>query len=61
MSSRLNPYISFRDNAREALEFYQGVFGGELHVNTFGEYGDQGRPRPTTSCTACWRLRPGSR
>ena len=44
MSSRLNPYISFRDNAREALEFYQGVFGGELHVNTFGEYGDQGAP-----------------
>jgi PhnB protein len=39
MASRLNPYISFRDNAREAMEFYQSVFGGELNVSTFGEFG----------------------
>jgi PhnB protein len=39
MASRLNPYISFRDNAREAMEFYQDVFGGELATNTFGELG----------------------
>ena len=38
MSSRLNPYLSFRDNAREAMEFYQGVFGGELTVTTFKEF-----------------------
>ena len=38
MSSRLNPYISFRDNAKEAMTFYQSVFGGELAVNTFGDY-----------------------
>jgi PhnB protein len=44
MASRLNPYIAFRDNAREAMEFYQSVFGGELNVNTFGEYGDAGNP-----------------
>jgi PhnB protein len=37
MPTRLNPYISFRDNAREAMEFYNSVFGGELHVNTFAE------------------------
>jgi PhnB protein len=35
--STLNPYLSFRDNAREALEFYQSVFGGELTLSTFGE------------------------
>ena len=29
MSSRLNPYISFRDTARQAMEFYKSVFGGE--------------------------------
>ena len=29
MVSRLNPYISFDGNAREAMEFYQGVFGGD--------------------------------
>ena len=28
--SVLNPYISFRDNARQAMEFYKDVFGGEL-------------------------------
>jgi PhnB protein len=44
MGSRLNPYISFAGNAREAMEFYQGVFGGELKLNTFGEYGAQGTP-----------------
>ena len=44
MASRLNPYISFKDNARAALEFYQGVFGGDLTVSTFGEYGDPSQP-----------------
>jgi PhnB protein len=39
MSTRLNPYLSFRDNAREAMEFYRSVFGGELSVNTFDEVG----------------------
>jgi len=37
MPTRLNPYLSFRDNAREAMNFYQSVFGGELSLNTFGE------------------------
>ncbi|MEP6815049.1 MAG: VOC family protein [Marmoricola sp.] len=35
--STLNPYLSFRDNARAAMEFYQSVFGGELTLNTFGD------------------------
>jgi PhnB protein len=39
MASRLNPYISFSDNARTAMEFYQEVFGGTLTLNTFGELG----------------------
>lgn len=39
MAVGLNPYLGFADNAREAMEFYQGVFGGELQVSTFGEYG----------------------
>lgn len=38
MPSKLNPYLSFRDNAREAVEFYQSVFGGELTINTFGDF-----------------------
>lgn len=44
MASRLNPYLSFRDNAREAMQFYQSVLGGELRVSTFGEYGQADTP-----------------
>lgn len=39
MATLLNPYLSFRDNAREAMEFYKSVFGGQLDVSTFGEGG----------------------
>jgi len=38
MQSKLNPYLSFRDNARQAMEFYKTVFGGKLTMNTFGEF-----------------------
>jgi len=44
MSSRLNPYLSFTGNARQALEFYKSVFGGTLVLNTFGEFGAQDSP-----------------
>lgn len=37
MAVQLNPYLSFRDNARDAMEFYRSVFGGELTVSTFAE------------------------
>lgn len=35
MQSRLNPYISFKDNAREAMTFYHTVFGGKFDMTTF--------------------------
>lgn len=38
MQSKLNPYISFKDNARAAMEFYKTVFGGKLAINTFKEF-----------------------
>ncbi|GIG00507.1 VOC family protein [Catellatospora citrea] len=44
MASRLNPYISFNGNAREAMEFYQGILGGNLTMSTFGEFGDKDAP-----------------
>lgn len=37
--TRLNPYISFKNNAREAMDFYHTVFGGNLTLNTFGDGG----------------------
>lgn len=39
MAQALNPYLNFRDTARQAMEFYKSVFGGELTMNTFGEFG----------------------
>ncbi|MFD2078281.1 PhnB protein [Actinopolymorpha cephalotaxi] len=44
MASRLNPYVSFPGNAREAMEFYQRVFGGNLAMSTFGEFGTPDMP-----------------
>lgn len=38
----LNAYLSFRNNARAALEFYQGALGGELSIDTFGSYPEMG-------------------
>jgi PhnB protein len=38
MPTRLNPYLGFRDNAREAMDFYHSVFGGELTRSTFAEF-----------------------
>ena len=44
MTTRLNPYLSFPATAREAMEFYRDVFGGELTLSTFGEYAPPGTP-----------------
>ena len=32
------PYLSFPGTARAALEFYAGVFGGEVIINTFEQF-----------------------
>lgn len=39
MQSQLNPYLSFRGNAREAIHFYQSVFGGEVSMSTYKDGG----------------------
>ena len=44
MASRLNPYLNFDGNARQAMEFYAGVFGGNLTLSTFAEFGRTGSP-----------------
>jgi PhnB protein len=38
VATRLNPYLGFRDTAKEAMEFYHSVFGGELTTSTFAEF-----------------------
>ncbi len=39
MQSRLNPYLSFQDTARPAMEFYKSVFGGTLTISSFKDFG----------------------
>lgn len=38
MPTVLNPYLGFRDNARDAMTFYQSVFGGDLVLSSFGDF-----------------------
>jgi PhnB protein len=35
--TRLNPYLNFNGNTKEAMEFYHSIFGGKLDMQTFGE------------------------
>ena len=42
MTVELCPYLHFRDNAREAMEHYRSVLGGELTLATFRDMGGMG-------------------
>lgn len=44
MRSLLNPYLSFSDTARPAMEFYRSVFGGDLQMTSFGQAGMSDKP-----------------
>ena len=37
MNAKLNPYLMFDGNAKEAMEFYQSVLGGELTMHNYGD------------------------
>ncbi|MCP3028027.1 VOC family protein [Halobacillus sp. A5] len=38
MKQHVTPYLTFNGNAREAISFYQNVFGGEIaDIQSFGE------------------------
>lgn len=51
MTIAVTPHLNFRGNAREALEFYQTVFGGELSIIS---YADMGNADPTTADNVVW-------
>ncbi|MFZ1522558.1 MAG: VOC family protein [Candidatus Saccharimonadales bacterium] len=38
MSVKLNCYLNFNGNAKEALEFYKDIFNATVEVDTFGEF-----------------------
>ncbi len=39
MSVQTTTHLNFRGDARQALEFYQSVFGGHLVINTYADFG----------------------
>lgn len=55
MSLSLVPYLNFPPGVtREAMTYYQGIFGGELTINTFSEFGMEGMPADGARCTPSW-------
>ncbi len=44
MASRLNPYLNFNGDTRQALEFYASVFGGTPAFSTFADLGAADSP-----------------
>jgi PhnB protein len=38
MQTRLNPYVNFIGNARQAMEYYKTIFGGSLKMSTLKDY-----------------------
>jgi PhnB protein len=51
MTIQTTTHLNFRGTAREALEFYQTVFGGEL---TTISYADMGNADPDTADHVVW-------
>ena len=43
-TTQLTPYLNFRGQARDAMAFYESVFGGKLDVTTFADMGGMGVP-----------------
>lgn len=44
MATDLSAYINFDGKARRAVEFYQSVFGGDLALERYGDYGISSDP-----------------
>jgi len=40
----ITPYVLFPGNGEEALRFYRGVFGGELRLHSYEEFGRSDGP-----------------
>ncbi|WP_372736425.1 VOC family protein [Nocardioides sp.] len=58
----LNPYLTFEGNTRDAMEFYQRVFGGELDISPFGDLGItefEGKPVPADGVMHAHLTTPG--
>jgi PhnB protein len=38
VQTKLNPYLNFKNETRQAMEFYKSIFGGKLTISTFQEF-----------------------
>ena len=47
MALSLVPYLNFPGNTREAMTYYQSIFGGKLDISTFADFGAEGPPDGT--------------
>ncbi|MFC6880736.1 MULTISPECIES: VOC family protein [Actinomadura] len=59
MASQLNPCLAFNGNARQAIEFYRAVLGGELEMGTYAEYGSPDVSHPDNIMHATLRTPDG--
>ncbi len=48
MAISMNPYLNFAGNAREAMTYYQGIFGGKLEIMNFSDVPMEGMPAEGT-------------
>ena len=44
--AKLNPYLNFENNCREAMNFYKDCFGGEVQLQTVGEMPEMAAQMP---------------
>lgn len=44
MAVSITPYLHFGSEARAALEFYRSIFGGEVQISTFAQFGVSSDP-----------------
>ena len=44
MAVKLNPYLNFTGTARDAMEFYESVFGGKLMLTSYKDGGMSSGP-----------------
>ncbi|THC45160.1 VOC family protein [Streptomyces sp. A1499] len=59
MGSQLNPCLAFNGNARQAIEFYRDVLGGQLELGTYADYGSTDVPHPEKVMHATLRTPDG--
>ena len=59
MTISISPYLNFPGNTREAMTFYESIFGGDLTISTFAEFGGGGGVMPDDGTMHAQLVHPG--